>query len=210
MKRFTEFKGVIFDMDGVIIQSEPHWHKVEAEFLRELIPTWTSADQDKILGMSMRDVHSKLFSEYGLVMPEEEYFNFYCGLANDLYGKRAEPTPGVLELIRELSKARHLLGVASSSPAEWIQITLNRFEITTFFKTIVSSDHVKGVGKPRPDIYLKAIKDLDLNINEICAIEDSSNGIKSAKAAGLYCFGLYNGFNKKEDLAECDFVLEGF
>lgn len=201
---------VIFDMDGVIVDSEVHWKAVEADFLSGLVGRWTDEDQSKIIGMSAHDIYKLLQRDYGLTTAVEDFFSYYLDLAKSLYGTRTQPIPGSLELIADLHRAGVPLAVASSSPHDWISIVVDRFNLKPFFRAIVSSDDVGGKGKPAPDIYQHAVKAFGAVTAQTVAIEDSSKGIASAKAAGLQCVGLLNGHNDHQDMSKADLVVSGF
>ena len=202
--------AVIFDMDGVIVDSELHWKAVEAEFLQGLVGRWSDEDQRGIIGMSLYDIHARLVDNYGLSQSREEFVHFYKDLSKVIYGERASLIPGFSETIQALVQRGTPIGLASSSPHSWIGMVLDRFALRSHFKVVVSSDDVDGRGKPAPDIYLFAADAIGFDPTRCLAIEDSSKGIKSAKAAGMRCFGLRNGHNDDQDLSESDAVLEGF
>ena len=202
--------AVIFDMDGVIVDSELHWKAVEAEFLQGLVGRWGDDDQRGIIGMSLYDIHARLVDNYGLTQTREEFVHFYKDLSKVIYGERSGLIPGFSETIQALVGSGTTIGLASSSPHSWIGMVLDRFALRGHFRAVVSSDDVQGRGKPAPDIYLFAADALGVRPRKCVAIEDSSKGIRSAKAAGMCCFGLRNGHNDDQDLSEADGVLEGF
>lgn len=202
---------VIFDMDGVIVDSELHWVGIENTFLDELVGGWTDDDQQRILGMSATDIYKLLVSEYGLARSWEDYMAHYRTLAQIIYGERSNLIGSVAEIIQEVNNDGHTVGLASSSPKSWIDIVVDRFSIRDQFRAIVSSEDVGGVGKPAPDIYLHCIELLGHPVaTPSIAIEDTDKGIRSAKAAGCYVFGFRNGFNEKQTLAHADEVLTGW
>ena len=201
---------IVFDMDGVIVDSEVHWKQVEAEFLGGLIPGWSAKDQHSILGMSAYDVHMKLVRDYGVTMSVKEYFDYYNALSKKIYGERSALIPGSTELIHALHVREVPLALCSSSPREWIDIVLDRFSLRELFRVVVSASDVKGRGKPAPDIYLHTLKQLGSPAESTAAIEDSQKGVQSAKSAGLTCFGFRNGFNGDQDLSAADAIVEGF
>ncbi len=202
--------AVIFDMDGVIVDSELHWKSVEAEFLQGLVGRWEDSDQRGIIGMSLYDIHLRLVEHYGLELSKEQFVEFYKDLSGVIYGERVSLIPGFLETIQSLAAAGTRIGLASSSPHSWIAMVLDRFDLRKHFNAVVSSDDVEGRGKPAPDIYLFAANAVGAAPTRCVAIEDSSKGIKSAKAAGMKCFGLRNGHNDDQDLSAADFILDGF
>jgi HAD superfamily hydrolase (TIGR01509 family) len=206
----SKFQAIIFDMDGVIVESESHWRGVEAEFLASLIPDWSSSDQQKILGMSVRDVHKLLHDSYCLDISFDDYLGHYNALADDIYGIRSQLLDGADELIRRLHEAGVCLGLASSSPRNWIEIVLERFGFRSMFKTVVSSDDINGPSKPSPEIYLLAAKRLNLQPKSCVAIEDSPKGVASAVSAGMFCIGLHSDFEFSQNLDKCDLQVSGY
>ncbi len=202
--------AVVFDMDGVLVDSEIHWKKMESAFLRGLLPEWDEARQKSIIGMSVYDVYSLLIRDYGLCISREEYLEYYDHLAGKLYGELSGLIPGAEEIIRELSVRNFPLGLASSSPRRWMDIVLDRFSFAPYFNAVVSSDDVRGCGKPEPDIYLLACSKLGIAPEYAAAIEDTEKGVRSAKSAGMKCVGLRNGFNEHQDLSMADYIAWGF
>ena len=204
-----QIEAIIFDMDGVIIESESHWHAIESSFLKEILDSWSSELQKSILGMSVYDVHRLLQEKYGLKLSQEEFLNYYNSLAEQLYGEQALLIDGVPEVL-ELLKSRKLpLALASSSPKKWIDIVLQRFEFEKYFSAVSSSDDVKGRCKPDPEIYLFTAKELKITPEKCLAIEDTEKGIQSAKSAGMKVIGFRNTLNSKQNMSKADLEIEG-
>jgi len=202
--------AVIFDMDGVIVDSEIHWKTVEGYFLKSVIPTWSSSDQDKIIGIGVHDLYTLLSSEYGLQKTEEQFLELYQEMANEIYGQKVSLLAGFSGLLAMLNKYHIPIALASSSPRSWIDIMLDRFNLRAAFKAVVSADELKGEGKPSPAIYLLTAKRLGVSPAACIAIEDSKNGVHSAKNAGMFCIGLRNGFNEEQDLSRADMIISSF
>ena len=202
--------AVVFDMDGVIVDSEYHWRQVEGNFLRNLIPTWSAEDQSKILGVSIYEVHKMLTKEYGLILSREDYIGHYESLAGELYGNRVQLLPGFLEVFSELRRRKVPCGVASSSPKAWIEIVINRFELSPELACYVSADDVGGVGKPDPAIYRFAAQQIGLDPRRCVAIEDSDKGLTSAHSAGMRTIGLRNGMNSEQTFVDADLEIARF
>lgn len=202
---------IIFDMDGVIVDSELHWVEIENSFLNDLVGGWSEDDQERILGMSAVDIYKLLCTDYGLTRSWEDYMDHYRVLAEVIYGEKSNLIGDVAILFEELNREGHTLGLASSSPKDWIKIVVDRFSIRDQFRALVSSEDVGGVGKPAPAIYLHCLEKLGPEISiPAFAIEDTDKGVRSAKAAGCYCFGFRNGFNPKQKLTEADELLTGW
>jgi len=202
--------AVIFDMDGVIVDSEIHWKTLEGYFLQSLIPTWTSADQDKIIGLGVHDLYTLLISQYGLQKTKQQFLELYQEMANKIYGQKVSLIAGFSDLLTTLNKNNIPVALASSSPRSWINIMLRRFGLQASFRVVVSADELEGEGKPSPAIYLLTAQRLGVSPTSCIAIEDSKNGVLSARNAGMFCIGFRNGFNEEQDLSKADMIIHGF
>ncbi len=202
--------AVIFDMDGVIVDSEIHWKTLEGYFLQSLIPTWSSTDQDKIIGLGVHDLYSLLISQYGLQKTKQQFLELYQQMANKIYGQKVSLIVGFSNLLTTLNKNNIPVALASSSPRSWIDIMLHRFDLQASFRVVVSADELEGEGKPSPAIYLLTAQRLGVRPKSCIAIEDSKNGVLSAKNAGMFCIGFRNGFNEEQDLSQADMIIHGF
>src|SRR5438874_11096672 len=125
--------AVIFDMDGVIVDSERQWKALEGFFLQSLIPAWSSADQDRIIGLSVHDLYRLLASEYNLTETKERFLDLYHEMAEEIYGQRASLIEGFPELLADLLHHSVPVALASSSPMTWINIVLDRFNLRSAF-----------------------------------------------------------------------------
>jgi len=188
--KLTDFQAIIFDMDGVIINSEEIWAKKELSFFKQFADQWTSADQQAITGRSIHDIYSYISQKYSLSLSEAEFFQEYDQIAQQVYGQETQLLPGVIDLLNQIKATQLPLALASSSPHSWIKLVIDRFNLKNFFKVIVSSDDIKGKGKPAPDIFLFTAKKLKIKPNKCLVIEDSINGVKAAKAAAMSCIWL--------------------
>lgn len=200
--------AVVFDMDGVIIDSELHWKQAEPHFLRALAPDWKEKSYHQIIGRSIQDIHALLVREHGLSMGWPEFIEGYGRIAEDIYGRKVSLLDGFKELLSELEAARIPAALASSSPRRWIDMVIRRFGLAESFRAVVSADDLNGEGKPSPVIYLRAASLLGLPPEACVAIEDAKNGVVSAHKAGMACVGLMNGFSHEQDLSEAELVVE--
>src|SRR5579859_3290655 len=197
-------------MDGVIVDSELHWKNLEGFFLSSLVSSWTDADQSRIIGVSMDHVYTLLVSEYGMQKSREQFLAQYQEMANEIYGKKVALLPGVEDLLTKLRQHHIPVALASSSPRSWINIVLRRFNLRASFQAVISADDLNGEGKPSPAIYLFTASSLGVPPTQCIAIEDSKNGVLSAKNAGMFCIGLRNGFNEEQDISRADLIIHGF
>lgn len=200
--------AVIFDMDGVLIDSEMLWVKREFQLYVGEIPGWDREKQKEFAGRAVDDINRILREKYAKDYELEAFRQKYRDLASDIYDKETRLNPGVRDLITALRKAKFKVALASSAPKRWIDTVLGRFDLSREFDVVVGVDEVGGKGKPDPGIYLVAIKRLDISPPNIVAIEDTPNGIAAAKGAGLYCIGYVS--DPMYDRSKADMVIADF
>ncbi len=199
----TERKAVLFDMDGVIVNSEDFWVELEEETIFPEVGVENVGDGE-ITGMSFREIYDYLDEEYGTDVTKAEFVALYNEIAKDLYGEHVSLMDGFHDLLAELRAEGIDVALVSSSPHHWIDIVLERFDLE--FEEVVSADDIDAPGKPEPAIYEYAAGLLDYRPDECVAVEDSENGVKSAVRAGTYCIGFPNGA-KEIDLSMADVVV---
>ncbi len=199
-------KAVLFDMDGVIVDSERYWVTLEEE---EIFPAAGVPDvsTEEITGMNYREVYDYLDNEYDVTVERDEFLAIYEESAREIYGERVALMDGFRDLCGTLRDRGTRLAIVSSSPVEWIEMVCERFELTNF-DAVVSAEEVDGPGKPEPHVYRHAADELNLSPEKCVAVEDSTNGIESAKSAGMTCIG-YRGNGKELDLSAADSVVDG-
>lgn len=203
-------KAVIFDMDGVIVDSEAQWKTLEAAYFRELAPAWTKEHDERAVGLGVEDLHRFLVKEFEVLITKNEFLDHCDITAKKVYEQRVECAEGFLELARSLKHLGIKTAIASSSPAHWIKMVVDRFSLSPLLDTIVSADDVGGRTKPLPDIYLEAASRLKIPTIECLAIEDSSIGLLAAKRAGMKTAAYRNGSNDGQDLSVADFEIGSF
>ncbi|HEX8599089.1 MAG TPA: HAD family hydrolase [Chloroflexia bacterium] len=204
-------QAFIFDMDGVIVDSELHWKKPEGFFLRSLVPNWTDADQTRIIGLSLDNMYRLLTTEYGVTHSKDDFLEVYMAMARQIYREMVALIPGFTELLAELHQREIPVALASSSTRSWIDIVLDRFDLRSEFEAVVSADDLTGgESKPSPAIYLHTASKLGVEPAECVVMEDSQNGVLSARRAGMYCIGFLNGFNEDQDISTADAIVNSY
>ena len=203
-------KAVIFDMDGVLVDSEKHWQDVGSDLVSRWVPEWSVNDREKIMGLGCEALYNFLCSEYGLVCDFGDFKEDYNDSIKSVYADKCQLLEGVLDLLLGLKSSGILLAVATSSLGEFLQAVMLRFNLNNIFDVTVSVSDVNGSGKPDPEIYLRTAENLEVNVDSCMAIEDSWAGASSAKRAGMKVIGLRNGFNDSQDLSGADSFLSGF
>ena len=200
--------GVVFDLDGVLLDSEQIWDAVREQLVRERGGRWHDRAQREMMGMSSTEWSRYLHEELGVPDPPEEISAEVVRRLETIYRERLPVIPGAREAVERLAE-RWPLGLASSSNRELIELALDLLGIADRFQAIVSSEEVAR-GKPAPDVYLEAAGRLRVEPDRAAAIEDSHNGIRAAKAAGMRVIVIPNRhFPPGDDaLAEADLVLD--
>ncbi len=195
--------AVLFDMDGVIVNSEDFWVELEEDTIfPEVVANDVTADE--ITGMNYREIYDYLDAEYETTATKEEFVAIYDEAAMKLYGEHVSLMDGFHDLLADLREREMEIALVSSSPHDWIEIVLDRFDLE--FAEVVSAEDIDAPGKPEPAIYEHAAGLLDKRADECAAVEDSENGVESAVRAGTYCVGYPNGA-KELDLSAADVVV---
>jgi len=176
--------AIVFDMDGVLIESEETWSRVRGAVVALHGGTWTEQDQRNVMGDNSRQWSEYIKRTWDVPLTADEIFRAVLDAMIATYQRDGLVTlPGAVEAVMLLG-ARYPLALASSSPRDLIAAALRITGLTGYFKVTVSSDDVSH-GKPSPDVYLLAAERLGVAARACAAIEDSSNGIRSAVAAGM-------------------------
>lgn len=199
--------AVIFDMDGLLIDSEEVWDAVREELARERGGNWSDRAQRDMMGMSSNEWSRYMHDVVGLSESPEEINDEVVRRMADRYRASLPLVPGAVDAVTRIAAWRPL-GLASSSNRPLIDLVLELAGITGQFRVTVSSEEV-GRGKPAPDVYLEAASRLGVAPGRAAAVEDSHSGIRAAKAAGMRVVAIPNPTYPPGDeaLAEADVVL---
>ncbi|HEY1316284.1 MAG TPA: HAD family phosphatase [Gaiella sp.] len=176
--------AVVFDMDGVLVDTEHLWDEVREDLTTEWGGRYTPEAQEAMMGMSSLEWSRYLHETVGLREPPETINEEVVRRMLARYELELPVIPGAIEAVRRLDAAGYRLAVASSSNRELIDAVLRRLELAALFEATVSSEEVAR-GKPAPDVYVEAAQRLDVPAAQCAAIEDSASGIRAARAAGM-------------------------
>jgi beta-phosphoglucomutase-like phosphatase (HAD superfamily) len=200
--------AVVFDMDGVIVDSEQVWDDVRERYTREAGGTYTESATRDMMGMSSLEWSRYMHDALHVPGTPEEINGEVVRRMLERYGEAPPLIPGSVEAVRECAELWPL-SVASSSNPELIEVVLDRAGIGGLFRAVVSSQEVAR-GKPAPDVYLEAARRLGVEPARCAAVEDSHNGIRSAKAAGMRVVAVPNTHfpPDEESLAFADAVVQ--
>ncbi|MFB7874014.1 HAD family hydrolase [Nocardia sp. NPDC056064] len=200
--------AVVFDMDGVLIDSEPVWEQVRREYVELKGGRWQPDSQRRMMGMSTTEWAAYMSDDLGVAMPLEDISTKVVDLMADRYAHHVPLLPGAVEAVQRCA-GQWKLGLASSSPRSLIDLVLAKTGLLEHFSAILSTEEV-GRGKPAPDVYLTIAQRLGADPDTCTAVEDSTNGLRSAHTAGLRVIAVPRPeFPPEHDaLAEADVVLD--
>jgi HAD superfamily hydrolase (TIGR01509 family) len=202
---------VIFDLDGVIIDSEPVHQAIEKRLFRELGIVVPDAFHQKLVGMNEENLWTTVIGVFNadcdlqaIIDKKRAYLKSYLENPQDLVS-----IPGAIPVIHVLGEKKVTRVLASSSPLFYIETILKHFAIDRAFDAVVSGEEVSH-SKPAPDIFLEAARRVDKTPLSCLVIEDSTNGIKAAKAAGMKVIGFRNAPSAGQDFSGADYIIDHF
>ena len=193
--------AVVFDLDGVLIESEQVWDAAREELVRERGGKWDERATTDMMGMSSKEWSSYMHDRLGVPITPAEINDDVVRRVAAAYQDHLPILPHAIETVQELAR-RWRLGVASSSNRPIIELVLDRMGVRNCFDAVVSSEEVER-GKPAPDVYIAAARQLGVEPGDCVAVEDSTNGIKAAVAAGMRTIAVPN-----RELPPADDVLK--
>jgi len=176
-------QAVVFDLDGVLVDSEPVWEQVRRGLVAERGGHWAPDAQRRIMGMSTPEWARYLSDDLGVGLPPEQVATEVIDRMTARYQQHVPLMDGAVDAVHRIT-ARWPLAVASSAPATLIETVLRFAGLRSCFSVVMSTEQVAH-GKPAPDIYLAVTAALGCPPPDCAAVEDSSNGLRSAAAAGL-------------------------
>jgi HAD superfamily hydrolase (TIGR01509 family) len=200
--------AVVFDLDGLLLDSEHLWDEVREQLARERGGRWHDRAQADMMGMSSPEWSRYMHEVIGLADSPEEIAAEVVRRMEARYRERLPLVPGAREAVERLA-AHWPLGLASSSNRPLIDLALELSGLAPYFRITVSSEEVER-GKPAPDVYLEAARRLEVELTRAAAIEDSHNGILSAAGAGMRVVVIPNKRFPPHDeaLSKADVVLD--
>lgn len=203
--------AVIFDMDGVLVDTEPLYVKINQQLFEELGIAMSVEEQLAFVGISSADMWRIIREKFTLSQPVEtllqlEMDAMYHTLKTLPF---LDLIPGITELLNILRNSKIRLGIASSSRRTIIELITTRTGLKTYLDAVVSGDDVT-LGKPDPEIFLTAAERLGVIPEDCLVIEDSPHGIAGAKDAKMRCVGFQNPNSGNQDLSRADLVIENF
>ena len=177
-------RAVIFDLDGILADSEPWWNQIDARLLEEHGVIYRGEHHESVLGISYQLAVEFYKKAFNLSVPTDEMMRRRGEIATDFFGTKIGLFPHTKRALEDLRQLKLRLAVATSSVGASARPFLDRHGLTEFFEVIVTGEEVER-GKPAPDIYLRAAERLAVEPNECLVIEDALSGIAAARAANM-------------------------
>ena len=197
-------RAIVFDMDGLMIDSEKIYWAVGREIAREFGKKVSDQTLGRMMGRSPLDSVVIFARETGITMEPKALHELREARVLRALKAGVEPMPGLIDVLQKY-KPRYKLGIATSAPRYMVDVILAGLKIAHYFDAIQTSDDVKD-GKPEPEIYLKAFARLDVPPREGVVLEDSSNGATAGKRAGAYVIAVPSSYTKDQDFSYADEV----
>jgi beta-phosphoglucomutase family hydrolase len=202
-------KAVIFDMDGVIAETE--YAHIEAE-KQTMLKHGVRISEDELheyTGTTAKLMFTDLIEKYKLNTTFEKIFSEKEKILDKMLEEDIEPTKGIIDLLLLLKKKKIKLAVASSSHRKMIGHVLKKLKIIDLFDSIIGAEDINR-SKPDPEIFLMSAKRLHVRPEECWVVEDSKFGVEAAKKAGMKCLGYVNPSSGKQDLSKADLIIDDF
>lgn len=204
----SEFAAVLFDMDGVTVETASVWRDLEEN---QLLPAAVVGEPpiEQVRGLSVTDAYQRLSELDGveLAVSAAEFDALYDDNAPEVYRERATLLDGYVDLLEALRAEGHATGLVSASRREWVEMVLNRFDLHGLYDTVVSSSDFEGPSKPDPATYRVAAEELGVDPAECLVVEDSPHGIDAAVDAGMYCVALRGAGNAESSLSRANRIV---
>ena len=203
------YSGILFDMDGVLVDSEPLFHKAVNVMVERCGAEPISEEENNryLLGTTVEETWIRVKDLRDISLTPQELLAGYNDVVKEVLRSDLVPRPGVLELVAEAQRRGLPIAVASSSLREWVELKLSVIGLTDAFPVRLGGDDVEN-GKPAPDIYVKAAGLLGLEASRCIAIEDSPIGLAAASASGAYTVCTLTDSTRHLDLSAAHTIIE--
>ncbi|MGQ7869558.1 HAD family hydrolase [Sunxiuqinia sp. sy24] len=204
-------KAVIFDMDGVLVDSEAHHVRIERQLFDRFELAISPEEHVNYMGTAMDVMWATIIRNKGLKLSLDKIVEATYAESRDYFSQLKEipPFPGLLSVLVKLQEKQVPVAVASSSSAAVIEVIMEKSGLKRYFKQVVSSELV-GKSKPAPDVFLHAASLLRVDPDACLVIEDSTNGIKAAKAANMSCIAYRSESSNGQDQSLADLQIDDY
>ncbi|WP_405082995.1 HAD family hydrolase [Paenibacillus chitinolyticus] len=210
-RKAASIKAVLFDMDGVLIDSEPIYFDIERSSFNHFGVPVSEEDHHSFVGVTLESMWEQILDKHRIPFALGQVLTYHKDNVMTILSGHTELTamPQVERWLSWLKEKQIPVAVASSSPRPLIELIMDKTGLGPYFDVRVSGEEVKH-GKPAPDIFLHAAGLLGVEPSSCLVIEDSRNGVKAAKSAGMRCIGLQNPGSGNQDLSLADHRVRSF
>ncbi|GGN16403.1 HAD family hydrolase [Halarchaeum nitratireducens] len=191
-------EAVVFDMDGVVVDSERYWVAELSEILATAVPGADLAPES-VVGINVYDQYELLAADHDIAVTRDEYFDLFDRHATTVYTEKASLTDGFHDLLAEIRARDRPLALVTSSFPNWVEMVFERFDLDDAFDVVVTAAEEDVPGKPEPDLYELAAARLGVAPSDVLVVEDSEHGVAAADAAGAYVVGYQHGVSTDMD-----------
>ncbi|WP_434750696.1 HAD family hydrolase [Paenibacillus amylolyticus] len=204
-------QAVIFDMDGVLIDSEPIYFEIERSSFDHFGAAVTQEEHHSFVGVTLESMWKQVIDKYQVKVPLEEILAYHQHNVMEKMFTHPELTamPGVERWIKWLHEQRIPIAVASSSPRALIDLIMEKTGLGLYFEVRMTGEEVEH-GKPAPDIFLVTAERIGISPAQCLVIEDSRNGVQAAKSAGMRCIGYHNPGSGDQNLSKADVQISSY
>ncbi len=197
----------IFDMDGVIVDTEPLYMKMNKGFLLQHKAFVSDDEYNQFIGISATSMWNYLREKYHLPFTTQELIAIEKQAKYNVLDKsELKPIDGIVDLLDMLKSKNYSIAIASSSMKKNIELIISKTNLNKYFDCIVSGEGVQN-GKPAPDIFLKAMNHFNETPGNCIVLEDSKNGVLAANAANMFCIGFQNKNSGNQDLSTANRIV---
>lgn len=200
--------AVLFDMDGVLVDSEDYWVTFQREDILPAAVPDADVDVAEVTGMNYRETYDYLEETYGTAISRSEFEARFEAAAREIYREHVDVLPGLTDLLADLDERGVATAVVSSSPHEWIGIVTERFDLEEAFDRVISAEEIDGDGKPAPDVFEYAAERVGVPPASCVVVEDSENGIVAASRAGTIVVAYRIDAHDDLDFSPADAVVD--
>lgn len=197
-------EAIIFDMDGVVVDSVEYWNEIREAVIREELGV-DPVDVSELVGMNAGDEYDYLARDHRLRRSKESYVALLERNASEVYRERVNLLPGFEATVDTLARSGLSVGLVSAAYRRRVEMVLDRFDLRDRFDVVVAGDDVPGPSKPDPAIYEYALSRLGVDPGGCVAVEDSEHGVSAAKRAGVHCIGYAR--RSDQQLASADEIV---
>ncbi|MBU1177702.1 HAD family phosphatase [Patescibacteria group bacterium] len=205
-----KYKAAIFDMDGVLVDSEYYWQKFELKIWQRLGVDTNQEFREQIVGLGISSIAKLLKEEHDINISADKLAAELNEEAKQVYLEYCDLIPGVTELLDKLKNNSVQLSLASASPQNWVDMVIDRFSLKKYFSLTLSTRTMQIPPKPDPAVFIRAMEEMQVSPNTTLIFEDSSYGVLAGSRSGATVVAVKDGRWLTGDIEPADLVIKSF